>query len=59
MFIPAHTEGAIMIDVKENETLYVRYSKEFGGLIPTGTGATVAANSNLMLVPKEAWEARR
>lgn len=58
LFMPAFTAGSVVVEVTEGSTQYVRYSKEFGGLIPTGAGVGVTSNKKLEVVSKQAWEGR-
>ena len=56
--MPALTSGSLIIEVVDGVTQYLRYSKEFGGIIPTGTGAAVTSSKKLEIVSKQAWEGR-
>lgn len=58
LFMPVFDAGSLIIDVKEGTTQYVRYSKEFGSLIPTPLGVTVTSDKKLELVAKSAWVGR-
>lgn len=59
MFVPTLKSGTVTVDVKPGQTLFVRYSKEMGGMIPTGVGVHVVSQTSLTLVDKQAWESRK
>lgn len=58
LFMPAFTAGSVVVEVTEGSTQYVRYSKELGGIIPTGVGVGVTSKKKLEIVSKQAWEGR-
>ena len=58
LFMPALTAGTVVVEVTAGSTQYVRYSKEFGGVIPTGAGVGVTSTKKLDIVSKQAWEGR-
>jgi hypothetical protein len=58
LFMPAFTAGSVVVEISEGSTQYLRYSKEFGGIIPTGAGVGVTSNKKLEIVSKQAWEGR-
>lgn len=58
LFMPAFTAGSVVVEITEGSTQYLRYSKEFGGIITTGAGVGVTSNKKLEIVSKQAWEER-
>lgn len=58
LFMPAFLAGSVVVEVSEGSTQYVRYSKEFGGIMSTGAGNAVTSKKKLDIVSKQAWEDR-
>lgn len=58
LFMPAFAAGSVVVEVTEGSTQYLRYSKEFGGIIPAGAAVGVTSNKKLEVVSKQAWEGR-
>ena len=60
MFMPGYENGRVEIEVRENEEYYVRYSKDFSGVVVTGgTSTTTTGKTTIRLVDKEYFIARK
>jgi hypothetical protein len=59
MFMPAHTSGAVEVEVTGTTPIYVRYAKDFGGVFSAGPVTTVGSTSRLHLVSEGQWRERQ
>jgi hypothetical protein len=58
MFMPGSTSGAITVDSKNGEVVYIRYSKEMTGVFVVGTSAGTTSRTSLKFSDRKSWMAR-
>lgn len=59
MFMPGSTSGALMVEPKNGEVIYIRYSKEMAGVFVVGAVAGTTSKTSLSLSDRESWMARK
>lgn len=59
MFMPGPTSGALTVEPKNGEVIYIRYSKEMGGVFVVGAAAGTTSKTSLSLSDRESWMARK
>lgn len=59
LFMPSYTSGRVEVEVTGDTPIYVRYSKEFSGVVAAGSSTTVTGSSNLQPVSEDQWRARQ
>jgi hypothetical protein len=58
LFMPTYAIGKVDIEVRTNAPVYVRYSKEFSGVIVTGSTTAVTGNNRVQVVTEANWRDR-
>ena len=58
LFMPTYAIGKVDIEVRTNAPVYVRYSKEFSGVIVTGSTTAVTGNNRVQVVTEAHWRDR-
>lgn len=59
LFMPTFTSGRIEVEIPASSLVYLRYSKEFAGVITTGSNTVVTGNSKLQVATEEQWNFRQ
>jgi hypothetical protein len=57
-FVPTYTSGKLDIEVLSSTPVYVRYAKDFAGVVVSGSNATVTGSSKLQMVGEKDWRDR-
>lgn len=59
LFMPTYTSARVEVEVTGTAPVYVRYAKEFSGVIGAGSTTTVTGSSKLQLVSEDQWRTRQ
>ncbi len=59
LFMPSYTSGRMEVEVTGTAPIYIRYSKEFSGIVASGSGVTATGRSNLQAVSEDHWRSRQ
>lgn len=57
-FMPTYTVGKVDIEVLADTPIYVRYSKDFSGVVVSGATATATGSSTMQVVTETHWRDR-
>ena len=59
MFMPSYESGKIEIVAEENKVYYVRYSKDFSGIIVSGNNVNATGKTSIQLANEEYYLQRK
>ena len=59
LFMPAYDSRQLALKAEPGKTYFVRYSREYGGVIPMAGGPQVLATTGFDIVPEELGRQRR
>lgn len=58
MFMPGSTSGTIIVEPKNGEVIYIRYSKEMAGFFVVGATAGTTSKTSITFSDRKSWMAR-
>jgi hypothetical protein len=57
-FMPAFTVGKVEVEVLAGAPVYVRYAKEFTGVVVSGANASTTGSNKVQVVTEAQWRGR-